>query len=175
MEQQIRYYILILGGVVAALGVCLLTDRLKKAGEGTYSQLGFVAFLIAIPLFVLNMAFWGCYLVEAFKTFAGLPPGQRPEWYVPTRELFYGISLVEVVLIYLATAAFAASLKTVGIFQPAVCRIYILLSFLGVVLAVLPPSFPEPFATASYFVCIPAIPFVMPYLMGVNLLRIAGD
>ena len=175
MEQQIRYFILILGGVVAACGLSLLNDRLKKAGEGTYSQLGFIAFQIAIPLFVLNMAFWGCYLVEASKTFARLPPGQRPEWYVPTRELFYAIGIVEVVLIYLATAAFAVSLKTVGLFRPSICRIYVFLSFLGAVLAVLPPSLPEPLGTAAFLVCIPAIPFVMPFLMGVNLLRVVGD
>lgn len=175
VEQQVRYALLIVGGVLATLGFSGLKATLKDAGESFYSQLGLTAMLIAAPIFILNMTFWGSYLVEAFRIFAALAPNERPEWYLPLRAQFGLISAVEVGLIYAATAAFATSLKTVGWFKPAACRIYIIVSSLGFLLTVLPPSVPEPFATAGYLVCVPAIPFVMPYLMGINLLRRVGN
>ncbi len=175
-EQQIRYYLLILGGVLLSCGMVLLKDRLKKAGEPIYSQLGFIILIIAIPLFLINMAFWGNYLVAAFKIFvASGASAKRPDWFAPLNELFYAISVVEIALFYLATAAFAASLKIAGLIRPGVSRIYIVLSMVGFVLNILSYSVPEPFATASYLVSVPAIPFIMPYLMGVHLLRRAGS
>ena len=175
VEQQVRYALLLIGGVVATLGFGGLKEQLKDAGERFYSQIGLTAMLIAAPIFILNMTFWGSYLVEAFKIFAALDPTKRPEWYLPIRAQFGLISAVEVSLIYAATAAFAASLKTVGWFKPAACRIYILVSSLGFLLTVLPSTLPEPFATAGYLVSIPAIPFIMPYLIGINLLRLVGS
>jgi hypothetical protein len=169
-EQQIRFSILILGGVIMSVGLVLLKERLKSAGENFYSAAGITAYLVAIPLFILNMLFWGYYLVEVSKLFVTLPAGKRPDWYAPLRELLIALSSVEVALIYLATAAFAASLRKTGIFRPGVCTVYILLSGLGIILGLLPPSLPEPLATLGYIAAVPAIPFVMPYLMGINLL-----
>lgn len=48
------------------------------------------------------------------------------------------------------------------------CRIYLTISFLGFSIMLL--SFVEPLATVSDIVSIPAIPFLMPYFMGINLL-----
>jgi hypothetical protein len=169
-EQQVRYAILVMSGVFIALGCALLWQRLKEAGENLYSLIGFTAIMIAIPLFILNMIFWGSYLVEAFKSFSNAPSAKRPDWYLPVRSLFSSISLVEVALIYLATAAFAVSLKVAKWFKPAACLIYIAISLLGMVLDILPSVLPESFAAVGFFVSIPAIPFIMPYFFGVNLL-----
>jgi hypothetical protein len=174
VEQQVRYALLIVGGVLATLGFGLLRECAKDAGEKIYSQLGFTAILIAVPLFILNMVFWGSYLGEAFTLFSKLPPGQRPDWYLPVRAEFGLVSTVEVGLTYMATAAFATSLQAAGWIQPTACRVYQGLSLLGLLLAALPPGLPEPLATAGYLVCVPAIPFIMPYVMGVNLLQRAG-
>jgi hypothetical protein len=83
--------------------------------------------------------------------------------------------MIVAALAYVATAAFAAALKKTGWFKPIACNIYILLSLLFFLLDVLPPSFPEPFATLNLIVSIPAIPFLMPYFIGVNLLKQAGN
>jgi hypothetical protein len=169
-EQQVRYAILVMSGMFIALGCALLRQRLKEAGENFYSLIGFTAIMIAIPLFILNMIFWGSYLVEAFRSFSNAPSEKRPDWYLPVRSLFSSISLVEVALIYLATAAFAASLKVAKWFKPGACFIYIAISLLGMVLDILPSVLPESFAAVGFFVSIPAIPFIMPYFFGVNLL-----
>jgi hypothetical protein len=169
--QQIRYSILILAGVLITFGFALLREKLKNNGENFYSLLGFTAIMIATPLFIIDMTYWGSNLVESYKIFAASPSAKRPDWFLAVRPQYGIVSLVEVALTYLATAAFAASLKIARWFRPNNCRIYIILSAVGFIFDVLQSSCPEPFATAGFVVSIPAVPFIMPYLMGINLLR----
>lgn len=170
-EQQIRYTILIAGGIVFALGAALLKIKLQSAGENLYSVMASAAISLAMPLFIINMAFWGYYLTDAFRVFMLLGVTKRPDWYAPIKSLFYVISIAEVLLIYLGTVLFAVSLRVTGLFNPVACRYYICFGFAGMVLVLLPSTWPEPFGTAGYLVAIPAIPFVMPYLIGINLLK----
>jgi hypothetical protein len=173
--QQIRYAILIFAGILITFGFALLREKLKNTGENFYSLLGFTAVMIAIPLFILDMTYWGSTLVESYKIFTAFPSPKRPDWFLAFRPQYGMISLVEVALFYLATAAFAVSLKTAGWLRPNNCRIYVILSAVGFILDVLQSSCPEPFATAGFVVSIPAVPFIMPYLMGINLLRRTGN
>ena len=173
-EQQIRYAILVGSGVLVTLGFAVLRNQLKRAGEDLYSQLGLVLILLAMPLFLLNMIYWGSFLTESFKLFATSASPTRPDWYLPLRALFGWVSSLEVALIYLATAAFAVSLRRVRWFNPLACRIYVGISLLGFLLSVLPTFSNEPLTIAGYAVSIPAIPFMMPFLMGINLLRRIG-
>lgn len=168
--QEVRYGILICGGLLMVTGLTMLKDRLKIAGENFYSLLGMVFILMATPLFILNMVYWGSYLTEAFKIFSVSEDVKRPDWYQPVRSFFAAISKIEVSLIYAATAAFAASFKKVGWINPVSCKAYIYISFLAIIVNLLPSSVPMPLSAAGYLVSIPAIPFVMLYLMGINLL-----
>ena len=153
----------------------VLREKLKTTSGNFYSLIGFTAIMIAIPMFFIDITFWGFYFSELYKNMAASSLEKMPEWSLPILNLFSFIHMVVVALIYMGTAAFAASLKTVKWFKPTASNIYILISLLGLILNVLPPSSPEPFATASYIVSIPAIPFIMPYLIGINLLRQAGN
>jgi len=170
-EQQIRYTILIFGGVFALMGFALLKTKLQDQGERIYSVLGYSVLEVAIPLFILNMAFWGYYLTSVFQFFVTLPAGTRPDWYPPVKATFYVISVVEVALIYFATFFFAFALKKANILSIRASRYYIFIAIAGILLVLIPSSWPEPFSTAGYLAAIPAIPFIMPYLMGVHLLR----
>jgi hypothetical protein len=174
-EQQTRYYILVAGGIIAGCGFALLAVHLAKVGETFYGVIGRTLVAVAIPLFVLNMIFWGQFLLESFRGFTDTASAERPAWYVALRSLFYHIALIEVALLYLTTVAFAAGLDAARIFKTTACRIYIAVSIAFTVLSLLPTGISEPFATLSYIVSVPAIPFIMPYLMGVNLLRRAGS
>ncbi|WP_439697711.1 hypothetical protein ACFGVS_04930 [Mucilaginibacter sp. AW1-7] len=169
-EQQTRYTILIAGGILLLLGAALLKTRLQEAGENLYSVLAFAALSIAVPLFIINMAFWGYYLTDAFRLFAANPAAKRPDLYVAVKSLFYVISVAEVVLIYLGTLLFAVALKITGSLSKHASRWYIGCSLIAILLELIPPSWPEPFGTAGYLVAIPAITFVMYYLIGVRLL-----
>jgi hypothetical protein len=170
-EQQIRFSILIAGGILLLLGTALLKTRLQAKGENLYSVLAFTTVSIAIPLFIINMAFWGYYLTDAFREFDPTPGAKRPDLYVSEKSLFYVISVAEVALIYLSTILFAASLKTAGMLSRSAFRWYIGCGLAGMVLVIIPPTWPDPFGTLGFLVAIPAIPFIMPYLIGVRLLR----
>lgn len=172
-EQQLRYGLLVASGLLVLGGFALLREQLKARGENLYSLLGQTALSVALPLFILNMLYWHSYLAEAFQGFGAA--GSRPAWYGPLRSLFGAISTVEVALIYLATAAFAVSLRTAGWFSPTAGRLYGFFGLLGAVLALMPAAEPDPVATAGFVVSVPAIPLIMPYLIGIHLLRRIGN
>lgn len=174
-EQQVRYSMLTVAGIFIALGFALLKEKLKNEGETYYSLLGFIAIIIAIPLFILDMLFWGFSLTESFKLLVSTNTEKLPEWFKPLRVLFGMISLVEVALTYLAITFFAVSMNRVGWLGKTSSKVFILISLLAIILIVLSAFLPEPFITAGFAVSIPAIPFLMPYFMGINLLRRAGD
>jgi hypothetical protein len=173
-EQQIRYALLIAGGILVTVGLGLLTDKLRQSGERTYSLLGLLTMTLALPLFIANMAYWGSFLVESFTNFSASSIDKRPDWYLAMRALFTWISGVEVALLYVATAAFARALRSVGWFKPSACWLYIVFSLVGALLSVLPSFSVEPVGIATYLVSIPAFPFIMPYLMALNLLNLAN-
>ena len=121
-EQQARYTILICGGIIILMGFALLKIKLQSQGERLYSTLGLTVLSVAIPLFILNMIFWGYYLTDVFRYLVKLPQDKRPEWYPPIKTLFYVISVIEVALIYFATALFAIALKKTGILSVRASR-----------------------------------------------------
>lgn len=170
-EQQTRYTILMAGGVLLLLGSAMLKALQQQAGEKVYSVLAFTALSVAIPLFLINMAFWGYYLTAAFRLFAANATAKRPDWYVPMTSLFYVISVAEVALTYLGALFFAASLKITGLLSKRAFGWYLACALIAFLLALAPPNWPEPFGTAGYLVAVPAIPFIMYYLIGVRLLN----
>ncbi|AYL95224.1 hypothetical protein [Mucilaginibacter celer] len=169
--QQTRYTILIVGGICAYLGFGLLKEKFENPGERMYAVLGFALLTIALPLFLLNMAFWGYYLPTTFKGFRLSPTEPRPGWYVAFKELFYIIAVTEVALIYLATSFFAVAMKKAKLLSSVSCNWYRGFGIAGIILTIIPPSWPEPLSMAGYLATIPAIPFTMPYLLGVRLLK----
>ena len=173
-EQQIRFIMLIVAGLFVLFGFAILREKLKITGGSFYSAIGFTAMTVAIPLFVVNMIFWSAYLPELFKimTASGLEKG--PEWFHPIREEFNLLTIVEVAITYFAVAAFAASFRAAGWFSKISSLIYIVINLVAFFITVLPFSnqlLPIPF----FIVTIPAIPFLMPYFMGINLLRRVGN
>lgn len=169
-EQQIRYSILVAAGISAALGFAALREKLKQAEGSFFAMIGFTAVIIAIPLFISNMIFWGFFLTESFKLSVAAGLEKMPEWFAPARKLFGLISVVEVALTYLATALFAQALYVSGWFSKTSAGIYIIISLSAFIIVILSACCPEPFVTAGFAVSIPAIPFIMPYFMGINLL-----
>ena len=174
-EQDVRYFFLIIAGVFYTFGFAILREKLKNTRGNLYSLLGFIAIQIAIPLFLMDMTFLGFYVARLYSIMAASGLEKTPEWAKPTANQYNFIPIIVVSLIYVSSAAFAAAMKTAGWFKPTACNIYIVISLLGFLLNVLPPSVPEPLATASFIATIPAIPFLIPYLIGINLLRRAGN
>jgi hypothetical protein len=174
-EQEIRYIVLILAGVLYAFGFAILREKFRNTSGDFYSLLGFTAILIAIPLFIMDMTFLNYYVARLYGIMSESGLDKTPEWAKPTANQFNFIPVIVSSLIFISTAAFAAALKTTGRFNPASCNIYIAISLLGFLLTVLPNAVPEPLAIASFIATIPAVPFFMPYLMGINLLNTANQ
>ena len=102
--------------------------------------------------------------------------GKLPEWYPAIQKQYSLIAVMEAALIYLATALFAASLRLTGLFNKTSSRIYIVISIIALISVCVYPLYAKPVAFLGIFpLLIPAIPFIMPYLIGVNLLRRVGD
>lgn len=172
-QQQVRYSILAAGGIIAAIGFALLSQQLTKASPvNNYAKAAIVLVYIATPLYVLNMLYWGFYLTESFRFFTSNGITDRPEWYLAARELFYWVATIALSLSYLSTALFAAALKKAGVFKPGACNAYIIISMIAFICSFIMPPAPTPLDIIGYFVAIPAISFIMPYLMALNLARV---
>jgi len=174
-EQRIRYYFLLAAGLFIAFGFAMLSQQLNKAGEDFYALLGSVAILVAAPVFLIDMSFWGFFLTRMYQLMVDTHATKTPEWVLPLRIMFYYVNIFASALVYLATALFALSLKKTQWFKPAACTCYVIISMLFLVLDLLPPTLPEPFATLNFIVSIPAVPFMFPYFIGINLLLLAGN
>jgi hypothetical protein len=173
-EQQTRYTILAVSGILIALGFGGLRETLKKHGEGFYSKFGFVAITIAVPLYLMYISLLHSFDFEAFKI--STTTGKLPEWYSAIEKQYSLIAIMEAALLYLATALFAASLHFSGWFTKNACHVYIIISIIALLSVVFYPLYASTVAFLGIFpLLIPAIPFIMPYLMGVNLLKRAGD
>ena len=173
-EQRVRYYFLLAAGLFVAIGFGLLSRHLKKTGEEFYTVIGSVAMQIAAPVFLLDMSFWGFFLTRLYQQLVNTHTDKTPEWVLPLRIQFYYVNILAAALVYLATAAFALSLKRARWFKPAACNIYLVVCGFLFVLDILPPTLPEPFATLNFIVSIPAVPFMVVYFMGINLVSVAA-
>ncbi|WP_157543850.1 hypothetical protein [Mucilaginibacter paludis] len=174
-EQLTRYYFLLAMGLLIAFGYAILREKLKNTPGNFYALLGFIAIQIAIPIYLIDMSFWGFYLTKLYRIMAASAIEKTPEWVLPLRNQFFYINMMVAALVYIATTAFVLSLKKAGWFKPAACHIYIGISLVFFLFDVLPPTLPEPFGTLNFVVSIPAVPFMLPYFIGVNLLRKVGN
>jgi hypothetical protein len=171
-DQEIRYTLLLFAGLFAAGGFVVLRECLRQVGEHIYSALGLAAIVISTGLFVFYITN-DATMLEALRQRAA--SGHMPDWWAPLKGHFTIIGIVEVGLTYLATATFAAALRSVGWLGKTASRVIQGLSLIAMPLVALLPLYPSKVALPGFVLAVPAIPFVMPYLIGVNLLRRAGD
>lgn len=174
-EQQVRYFMLVISGLFIAFGFVGLRDRLKTEGENYYSLVSLTSILIAIPLFVINMLYWGFYLTELFKIQTIANSTNFPDWFSPMKQLFGLVSVVEVALTYFATFAIVRAMRKVGWLNKTSSFFYSLFSLLAFTIIILSAFFRETFKIPGFAVSIPAFPFLMPYIIGINLLWKVGN
>ncbi|MDA1265604.1 MAG: hypothetical protein O2816_11045 [Planctomycetota bacterium] len=182
-ENQARYVLLLLGAIATVCALIVLREALAQAGERFHSTLGFAAILIASPLYVLFTAMQLLeYRVLESVASEDLPPELALMDELSLILLFFGAGLT-----YLATAAFAVALERVHWIGRTASRVYLTLSLLavaGVGLRVTEAltSAQSPLwgyehwtSLPGFILMIPAMPWVMPCLLGFTLLRLAGE
>ena len=178
-DNETRYVCLIVNSAVVGIGMVVLREALREAGERFHSTLGMAGALIATPLYLV----WGSILHQlciASERAGGeaLPAGTIPLSQVSDTLLFLGG-----VLTYVATAAFALSLGKLGWIGRKGTRTFVALNLVALVcLVIRGMQFPDPkvaFVHAStipgWVVGIPAVPWMMPCVIGALLLRRAGS
>src|SRR5436309_3482596 len=173
-ENQMRYLVLIVMATAVAGGFVLLKEALSEAGERFYSTLGFAAIMLSGPLYLI----WNTFAFGAF--FGKEHAGEVPAAIVSLGDTFDVLLFVAGFLTYLATAAFAASLGRVRWLGRGATRAFIIVTFVALLFLLIrglryPNGRVTPWYTnPGFIVGIPAVPFIMPFLFGVVLLRRAG-
>jgi hypothetical protein len=176
-ENQMRYLVLIVMATAIAGGFVVLREALSEAGERFYATLGFAAIMLSGPLYLI----WNTFAFGAF--FGKEHAGEVPAAIVSLLDTLDVLLDLGAVLTYLATAGFAASLGRVQLLGRRATRAFIIVSFVALLfLMIRGLQYPDPRALSTpwytnpgFVVGIPAVPFIMPFLLGVVLLRRAGD
>jgi len=173
-ENQMRYLVLIVMATAIAGGFVVLREALSEAGERFYATLGFAAIMLSGPLYLI----WNTFAFGAF--FGKEHAGEVPAAIVSLGETMDLLLFVAGFLTYLATAAFAASLGRVRWLGRRATRAFVIVAFVALLFLVIrgfryPDGRVTPWYTnPGFIVGIPAVPFIMPFLLGVVLLRRAG-
>ncbi len=176
IENRMRYLVLLNGSVAVAGAFVLLKDVLGEAGERFYSTIGFTTNIFAGAAYVV----WLCFQVGIYDV--KVRDQQVPPAIVSMSDMFDILLFVACILTYLTTAAFAASLGRVRWLRRGATRAYLAVSLTATFLVITrglsfpdPTAGPSPWYTRPGFVAgIPAVPWIMPFLLGVVLLRRAG-
>ena len=171
-----RYLVLLVSSIAVAGGSIVLKEALCEAGERCYSTLGLAATMLAGPAYLI----WMCFVLAVYVV--KIREGQVPSAMVSLNDMFSILLDVACILTYLATAAFAASFGRARWLGRSAARAYVVLNLIALLCLVMkglsfsdPAALSTPWYTQPGFVAgIPAIPFIMPFLLGVVLLRRAG-
>ena len=151
----------------------VLREALREAGERFYATIGFAAIVLGGPLYLI----WNTFAFA--EPFAKEHAGEVPAAIVSLRPMLNLLLELAAVLTYLATPGFAASLGRVQLLGRSATRAFIIVSFVALlflmirglqyqdVTALSTPWYTNP----GFVVGIPAVPFIMPLLLGVILLR----
>jgi hypothetical protein len=172
LDQQFRYTALLTGAILALGGLTVLRSSLDQAGKHIWSSLGHTTMLLSTLLFaVVNAALQIGF--EAVRQESST--GREPNWVEPFRNYFVYLTIFWAVLAYVGTAFYAASLRKVGWLGNTVAWVFIGGCVTAVGLVPFFPLAPGPLGMPGFVLSIPAVPYFMPYWMGVNLERRAGE
>ncbi|RYY57521.1 MAG: hypothetical protein EOO09_01975 [Chitinophagaceae bacterium] len=171
-QQQWRYALLTAGTILLSIGFSVFAGRLETSDKSSWEKTASVLIGIAAPLNILNMLYWGFYLPVAFTDFANTSALPRPDWYLAIRAIFSAVGVLSVALIFIATACAAMAMKNRGLLKKNTATAYVLVNLLAAASAFIPADWPAALAGAGYFVTIPAISFIGPYLLGLDLISV---
>lgn len=173
-ENQMRYLVLAAMSIAIVAGFVVLREALGEAGK---NSVGFATILLAGPLYLIFDAFG--FGVST----ARLHGGETPPVFHDLNEVISMILFLAGALTYIAAAAFAVSLGQAQWIRRGAARAFTIISLVALLLLVIRGlHFPDPHALSApwytnpgFIVGIPAVPFIIPFLFGVSLLRRAGE
>ena len=174
-ENKMRFLVLLVDSIAVTGGFVVLEQALHEAGERFYLGLGAVANILAGAAYLVWASFHlGGFVLE-------VRDGQRetlPAVLSPS-EVFDPLLFIACVLTYLATLTFAVCMGRVGWLGRGTTRVYVLANLVALVaLMIRGVSYPDPMAGSTpwyiypgFVAGIPIVPWIMPLLLGVVVLR----
>jgi hypothetical protein len=182
-ENKLRYVVLLVDAIAVASAFMILRDALHDVGERFYSALGFAATVLAAPPYVVFTLTQQLQHRAAER--AGSAQLATEGQFVDALSL--GLLLSGAILIYLATASFAAALASCQWIGRRAARICVGTSLLAAACvgvrmgeALLTSDgpmfgFKHAYSLPGFVLAIPAVPWIVPCLLGIGCLRRAGD
>ena len=176
-ENQMRYLVLAAMSIAIVVGFVVLREALGEVDQKFRSSVGFAAILLAGPLYLIFDAFG--FGVGT----ARLHGGEIPQSFRDLNPVIDMILFLAGALTYIGAAAFAVSLGQAKWIGRGAARTFMIISLVALLLLVIRGlTFPDPKALSTpwytnpgFIVGIPAVPFIIPFLFGVVLLRRAGE
>jgi hypothetical protein len=176
-ENQMRYLVLAAMTIAIVVGFTVLRETLGDVDKKFRPSVGFATVLLAGPLYLIFNAF-GLGVATA-----RLHGGEIPATFHDLNEVINMILFLAGALTYIAAAAFAISLGQAKWIGRGAARAFTIISLVALLLLVIRGlHFPDPHALSTpwytnpgFIVGIPAVPFIIPFLFGVVLLRRAGE
>lgn len=175
LENQHRYLVLLVNAALMGAGFMVLRDALRARGEHFFSSALLAAAVPASGLYVM------CISITLAQATMAVQGDRTP---VPAllSHLYDVLEFFACLLTYVCTALAATSMNRAGMLSRTAMRVLVALCTVIVVLLVLHGiEYPEisgqtaPWYTQpGVIVRIPAIPWLMPGVLGAMLLRAAG-
>jgi hypothetical protein len=172
--NEMRYLVLLASGVSVTGGFVLSREALAVAGERLLASLVLVASLLAGAGYLV----WNCFAVGI--SLMRVRNSEVPASLAALGEPLDVMLFAACVLTYTATAALAAAFGRVHWLGRGACSVYVGLALAAIALLTarglsFPELAPSWYLRPAFIAGIPAIPWIMPSLLGVLLLRRAGD
>lgn len=176
-ENQMRYLVLAVMSIAVTCGFAVLWHALTDAGERLYSAVGSAANLLAGAAYLIWFSFaLGAWVVRNHT-------GQMSPAIVSLFDVFDVLLFFACALTYLTTAVVAVALERARWLGRRAMYVYVTANAVALLFLTMRGfSFPDPSANSTpwyiqpgFIVGIPAVPWIMPFLLGVVLLRRAGD
>lgn len=172
-ENRMRYLVLVVSSIAVTGGFIVLREALHEAGERTCSTLGFAANLLAGGAYLI----WTCFMLGLFVV--RVDSGHTEPAVVAMADVNDVLLFFAGALTYLATVAFVISMARTGWLSRGAALAYVAVNGVALLFLILRGfSFPDPaasttpwFARPGFIAGVPAIPWVMPFLLGVVVLR----
>jgi hypothetical protein len=171
-----RYAVLLAGSIGVTAGFALVKDALAASGERLFSALALATSTLSGAAYVV----WSSFQLGYFALV--LADGAASPAVASMNNVFDALLFAASALAYVATAALALALGKAGWVGRNAARVYVSLSLIAVTLLFLRGvSFPAPgvdpapwYTRPGFIVGIPAVPWFMPYFLGVLVLRRSG-
>jgi len=171
-ENYMRYLVLVWSSIIVTIGFAIQKDVLSDSGERICSTVGLATALTAGAAYLI------CLNLSLAETALALHGGEtRPSAILG--NYYSAIEFVACVTTYVTAAVFAAGMGRVRLLGRSAAAVYVTMASILVLLIILRGlEFPEISAnTAPWYTRpgviagIPAIPWIMPGLLGAVLLR----